>query len=297
MKRPKILITGTSGQVGWELRRTLATQGELICPTSAELDLSQPETVAAYIARVQPDVVVNPAAYTAVDKAESEPERAAAINTHSVAELAKACAARNALLLHYSTDYVFDGSKPEAYEVSDATNPVSAYGRSKRDGELAIAASGARHVIVRTSWVYGGRGKNFLLTMLRLARERDELRVVGDQFGAPTWARHIAEGTAQLLRGLPTGSTPPASLVHLTNAGRTSWHGFASAIVERGAQLGLCKQVPVHAITTADYPTPAARPAQSSLSLAALEDAYGIFMPDWQAALDCCLQDLAAARG
>ena len=198
--------------------------------------------------------------------------------------------------MHYSTDYVFDGRKTTPYEVGDATAPVSAYGRSKLKGEQAIQASGCRHVIARTSWVYGARGKNFMLTMLKLARERDGLRVVADQFGAPTSSRLLADVTAQLIARIPAGVTPPASLIHLTGAGRTSWQGFASRIVEWGAELGLCKAVPVEGITTADYPTPAQRPANSLLSHAAFEAAYGLKLPPWEHSLQLCLQDLAALR-
>lgn len=292
-----VLVTGATGQVGWELARSLAPLGTVLTPGRAELDFAKPETIAPFVKQQRPRIVVNPAAYTAVDKAESDSALAHTINADSVAELAHACAEIDALLVHYSTDYVFDGGKTTAYEVDDATNPVSAYGRSKLAGEQAIAASGCRHLILRTSWVYGGRGKNFLLTMLKLARERDSLRVVADQFGAPTSSRLIADTTAQLLACIPEGATPPASLLHLTGAGRSSWHGFASRIVEWGAELGLCKAVPVAAITTADYPTPAARPANSSLSLAVIEQAYGLQMPAWETSLRHCLQDLAAARG
>lgn len=292
----RILLTGTSGQVGWELRRSLGSFGEVITPGRAELDLGRPETIAPYLQNVRPQIIVNPAAYTAVDKAESEPLLAATINGESVAALAAGCARLDALLVHYSTDYVFDGSKTSAYEVDDATAPVSVYGRSKRQGEEAIAASGCRHVIARTSWVYGPRGKNFLLTMLKLARERDSLKVVADQFGAPTSSRLIAEVTAQLLARIASGAKPPAALVHLTGAGRTSWHGFASRIVEWGVELGLCKPVPVQAITTAEYPTPAKRPVNSSLSLEAIEQAYGLKMPPWEHSLRLCLEDLAATR-
>lgn len=292
----RILVTGSTGQVGWELRRSLASLGEVFAPGRAELDLARPETIAPYLQNLRPQIVVNPAAYTAVDKAESEVALATTVNAESVAVLAQHCAAQDALLLHYSTDYVFDGLKPSAYEVGDATNPVSAYGRSKLQGEEAIRASGCRHMIARTSWVYGARGKNFMLTMLKLARERDGLRVVGDQFGAPTASRLIADTSAQLLARIPLGARPPAALVHLTGAGRTSWHGFASRIVEWGAELGLCKAVPVAAITTADYPTPAARPANSSLGLAAIEQGYGVQMPHWEHSLRLTLEDLAATR-
>ena len=292
----RILVTGTSGQVGWELRRSLSSLGEVITPSRAELDLGRPETIAPYLQNVQPQIIVNPAAYTAVDKAESEPLLAAIINGESVAALAAGCARLDALLLHYSTDYVFDGSKTSAYEVDDAPQPVSMYGRSKLQGEDAIRASGCRHVIARTSWVYGPRGKNFLLTMLKLARERDSLRVVADQFGAPTSSRLIADVTAQLIARIAPGAVPQAALVHLSGAGRTSWHGFASRIVEWGAELGLCKAVPVMPITTADYPTPAQRPVNSSLSLTAIEQAYGMQMPQWEHTLRLCLEDLAAVR-
>ncbi len=290
----RILVTGSSGQVGWELRRSLSSLGEVLAPGRAELDLAKPETIAAYLRLHRPDIVVNPAAYTAVDKAESEVALADIVNGDSVAELARLSAELGALLVHYSTDYVFDGSKPTAYQVDDVTNPVSAYGRSKLNGEQAIQSAGCRHLIIRTSWVYGRRGKNFLLTMLKLARERDSLKVVADQFGAPTASRLIADTTAQLLARMPLGSAPPASLLHLTGAGRTSWHGFASAIVEQGAALGLCKPVPVLPITTADYPTPATRPVNSSLGLTALEQAYGLQLPDWQHTLQLTLQDLAS---
>lgn len=292
----RILVTGTSGQVGWELRRSLSSLGEVITPGRAELDLASPQTIAPYLQKVRPQIVVNPAAYTAVDKAESEPLLAAAINGESVAALAAGCVRLDALLFHYSTDYVFDGSKSSAYAVDDLTAPVSVYGRSKLQGEGAILASGCRHVIARTSWVYSPRGKNFMLTMLKLARERDSLKVVGDQFGAPTSSRLIADVTAQVLARIAPGAKPAAALVHLTGAGRTSWHGFASRIVEWGAELGLCKPVPVQAITTADYPTPAKRPVNSSLSLTALEQAYGLQMPHWEHSLRLCLEDLAAVR-
>ncbi len=291
-----ILLTGSSGQVGGELARSLLPLGEVLTPGRLALDLSRPETVAPFLRQQRPRLVVNPAAHTAVDKAESEPALALAVNADSVAELARGCAEIDALLVHYSTDYVFDGSKPSAYEVDDIANPVSVYGRSKLAGEQAIAAAGCRYLILRTSWVYGTRGKNFLLTMLKLARERQSLRVVADQFGAPTSSRLIADTTAQLLARIDEGATPSAPLLHLTGAGRTSWHGFASAIVEIGAPLGLCKAVPVEPLTTADYPTPAARPANSSLSLTAIEQAYGLRLPHWETSLGQCLQELAALR-
>ncbi|MES2682524.1 MAG: dTDP-4-dehydrorhamnose reductase [Pseudomonadota bacterium] len=290
----RILVTGATGQVGWELRRSLASLGEVIAPGRAALDLSQPRTVAAAVRALRPQLIVNPAAYTAVDKAESEPALAQAVNAESVAVLAAVSRELDALLVHYSTDYVFDGSQAAPYRTTDATNPVSAYGRSKLAGEQAIAASGCRHLMLRTSWVYGARGKNFLLTMLKLARERDGLRVVADQFGAPTSSRLIADTTAQLLARIAPGTTPAEPLLHLTGTGRTSWHGFASRIVEWGAELGLCKLVPVAAIGTADYPTPAARPANSSLDVSLLERTYGLQLPPWETSLRLCLEDFAA---
>lgn len=295
---PRILVTGSTGQLGWELCRTLATQGEVIAPQRDGLDLSRPETVAAVVRALCPDLVVNPAAYTAVDKAESEPELAFAVNAQSVAAMAEACASLGAPLIHYSTDYVFDGQSSDPYGVDDSTAPTSVYGQSKLAGEQALRASSGRHLVIRTAWVYGPRGKNFLLTMLRLARERDALRVVADQFGTPTSSRLIAQATAQLLPKLLAAhakSTLP-QLCHLTAAGSTSWHGFASAIVAQGAALGLCKAVPVEPISTADYPTPAKRPAHSVLSLAVLEQNFGVHMPDWRMGLSHCLEDLAAAR-
>lgn len=290
----RILLTGVTGQVGWDLRRSLAAFGEVIPATRELLDLEQPEQAAALIRSLRPDLVVNPAAYTAVDRAESEPLLAHRINGETVAAMAQACAAIDALFVHYSTDYVFDGHKPTPYLEDDATGPVSAYGRSKLAGEQAIVASGCRHLILRTSWVYAGRGKNFLLTMLRLANERDQLKVVADQFGAPTWSRALADGTAQILRSIPKGSQPPASLVHLTNGGRASWHAFASAIVSGGHVRGLARKVPVLPISTADYPTPAQRPAQSCLSGARAASVYGVVMPDWASSLELCLDDMAS---
>lgn len=291
-----ILVTGVGGQVGWELLRSLSPLGEVLPLDIGALDFARPETIAPYLKQLRPRLVVNPAAYTAVDKAESESVLAHSINADSVGEIARVCREIDALLVHYSTDYVFDGSKSSPYEVQDIPNPLSVYGRSKLAGEQAVIASGCRHLILRTSWVYGTRGKNFMLTMLKLACEREHLRVVGDQFGAPTWSRLLADTTAQLIARIPEGSTPPVSLLHLTGKGRTSWHGFASAIVETGAELGLCRAIPVEAISTADYSTPATRPANSSLSLIAIEQAYGLQLPHWQTSLQHCLQDLAAHR-
>lgn len=288
----RIVITGGTGQVGWELRRALTTFGEVLAPGRDECNLADPASAAAYLRRVKPDLVVNPAAYTAVDKAESEPELAHTVNALAPRALAEVCADLDALLVHYSTDYVFDGSKTGVYREDDVPSPVSVYGRSKLAGEDAIRAVGGRHIILRTSWVYGLRGKNFLATMLKLAAERERLRVVADQFGAPTWSRAIADASAQLLRSFPLAAAPPAALLNLTASGATSWHGFASAIVEEGAKRGLTRQVPVDGITTADYPTPARRPANSRLDNAALKTTAGFSLADWRESLLLCLEDL-----
>ncbi len=289
-----ILLTGASGQVGWELQRTLSTLGRVVAPGHAEFDLARPDTLAAALRDIKPDLIVNPAAYTAVDKAESEQELAYAINAEAPHILAKEAARLGITLVHYSTDYVFDGSQFSAYAETDTPNPLGVYGASKLAGEELVQASGAAHLILRTSWVYGTRGKNFLLTMQRLARERDKLSVVADQFGAPTWARSIAEATAQMLAlWLAPGATAAdrqrlSGVYHLTCGGRTSWHGFAEAILQdmqaRGEKIPALK-----AITTAEYPTPALRPANSVLSNDKLEQVFGIRMPAWQDALSLCL--------
>lgn len=286
----RILVTGKDGQVGWELRRTLAVLGDVIAVDRTQLDLSNPEQAASVVRTIKPQVIVNAAAYTAVDKAESEEPVARAINALTPAAMALEAKKLGALFVHYSTDYVFDGKATQPYRETDAVAPVSAYGRTKEEGERLIRESGAHHLILRTAWVYGVRGKNFLLTMLRLARERDRLRVVGDQIGSPTWSRLIAEASAALVQ--KTAGSPVAETLNLTSQGQTSWHGFASAIVARGAELGLCPNVPVDAIGTADYPTPAHRPAYSVLSGEKLDERFGIALPDWQETMELCLGDL-----
>ena len=286
----RILVTGKDGQVGWELRRTLAVFGDVVAVDRTQLDLSNPEQAASVVRTLKPQLIVNAAAYTAVDKAESEEPLARTINALTPAAMAQEAAKLGALFVHYSTDYVFDGKATQPYRESDAVAPVSAYGRTKEEGERLIRESGAQHLILRTAWVYGVRGKNFLLTMLRLARERDRLRVVGDQIGSPTWSRLIAEATAALVQ--KATSSDVAETLNLTSQGQTSWHGFASAIVTRGAELGLCPDIPVDAIGTADYPTPAHRPAYSVLSGEKLNSKFGIALPDWKAAVELCLGDL-----
>ena len=288
----RILVTGKDGQVGWELRRTLAVLGDVIAVDRTQLDLSNPEQAASVVRTIKPQVIVNAAAYTAVDKAETEEPLARAINALTPAAMALEAKKLGALFVHYSTDYVFDGEATQPYRESDDVAPVSAYGRTKEEGERLIRESGANHLILRTAWVYGVRGKNFLLTMLRLAKERDRLRVVGDQVGSPTWSRLIAEASAALVQ--KTTGSAIAETLNLTSQGQTSWHGFASAIVARGAELGLCPEIPVDAIGTADYPTPAHRPAYSVLSNEKLGSTFGLALPDWEASLGLCLGDLRA---
>ncbi len=290
----KILITGRNGQVGWELQRALAPLGQIAALDRAQLDLADPDSIRQAVRHAGPDLIVNAGAYTAVDKAEQEPDLAMAVNGTAPGVLAEEARRLGAAIIHYSTDYVFDGRKNAPYEEIDAPNPQGVYGASKLAGEKAVAAVGAPHLTLRTSWVYGLRGKNFLLTMLRLAGERDELRVVDDQIGAPTWSRMIAEATAAIVAqghahgGIARLLADRGGLYHLTAGGQTSWFGFASAIVAHAP-----KQPRMTPITTAEYPLPAKRPAYSVMSSARLERAFGIALPDWRAALALCMQELA----
>jgi dTDP-4-dehydrorhamnose reductase len=267
----KILLTGRDGQVGWELQKTLAPLGELTALGLAELDLSDAGRLRDAVREANPDVIVNAAAYTAVDKAESERDVAFAVNATAPGILAEEAKRNGALLVHYSTDYVFDGTKPAPYVEEDEPNPLNVYGASKLAGDRAIAASGCRHLILRTSWVYGPRGSNFYLTMLRLARERPELRVVDDQVGAPTSSLAIARATAQLLRRDALG------LYHMCAAGVTTWCGFARAILARAGVA-----TPVVAIGTEDYPMPAKRPLNSRLDCSRLHAAFGVALAPWE---------------
>ncbi|HQS99180.1 MAG: dTDP-4-dehydrorhamnose reductase [Hydrogenophilales bacterium 16-64-46] len=289
----KILLTGANGQVGWELRRTLGALGEIVALDSRLMDLADAEAVRNTVRSIAPAIIVNPAAYTAVDKAESEPERAHAVNAVAPGVLAEEAARLGAVLVHYSTDYVFDGSGDTPWREDDATGPLNVYGVTKLAGEQAIAAAGCRHLIFRTSWVYGARGSNFLLTMRRLMRERPELKIVADQVGAPTWCRDLAEATAQVLTQLRApGCVQDESrwgVYHMTNAGETSWHGFAEAIRaldEFDETVTPARLVP---IPGSDYPTPARRPLNSRLDNDRLEQAFGLRLRDWRAALALCL--------
>ena len=289
-------MLGGNGQVGRELRRSLAPLGELVVATrdgidaDVAADFDAPESLAGLIARIMPDVVVNAAAYTAVDKAETDVAVAFRANAEAPALIAQACAGIDALLVHYSTDYIFDGTASRPYREDDATAPLGVYGVSKLAGEDAIRSSGARHAILRTAWVYASHGKNFLLTMLRLAGERDEVRVVADQLGTPTSAAWIADATAELLRHGVVGS----GTWNLVASGQTSWHGFACAIMEDAHAQGLLALMPsVLAITTSDFPTPAKRPANSALDTTRLREDFGIVPPDWRDGLRATLRGMA----
>lgn len=292
--RPRILVTGADGQLGFCLRRVLAPLGEVTATARAQLDLADTGAIEAFVDALRPAWIVNAGAYTAVDRAEQEPALASAVNADAPGALARAAAACGAGLIHYSTDYVFDGAQSGPYLEDDRHAPRSVYGRTKLAGERAVAASGASFAILRTSWVFAPRGKNFLLTMLRLARERPALRVVADQFGAPTSAPLIAAATAALVARCGAPARLPGEIYHLSCAGRVSWHGFAERIVELGAARGLCPRVPVEPITTADYPTAAQRPHHSVLGNDKLAAAFGLRLPSWEQALELCLEEMLA---
>jgi dTDP-4-dehydrorhamnose reductase len=298
----RILLTGVTGQVGGELLKTLRPLGEVVAPTRDEMDLAKPASVRETIRTLRPRWIVNPAAYTAVDKAESEPELAYAINAGVVRAMGEEARTLGVGVIHFSTDYVFDGSGNAPYCETDITRPVSVYGASKLAGERALMESGAGHLIFRTSWVYGARGKNFLLTILKLARERETLRIVADQHGAPTWARDLARMTARVVtqceaeaRGceLATWLGEIGGVYHAAGAGETTWHGFATHALRL-----LQKAEPntrfakIEAITTAEYPTPAKRPTNSRMNCGKLKERFGWKMMDWQDSLREVLAEL-----
>ncbi|HAT33128.1 MAG TPA: dTDP-4-dehydrorhamnose reductase [Janthinobacterium sp.] len=284
----KILLTGTGGQLGYELERSLQGLGQVVAVDRARMDLSDLDQVRDVIRAVRPQLIVNPAAYTAVDKAESEPALAQRVNAEAPAVMAREAARLGAAMVHYSTDYVFDGAKAAAYLEDDPSGPLNVYGASKLAGEQAIAAAGIPHLIFRTSWVYGMRGKNFLRTMLRLAGEREELRVVADQYGAPTWSRTIADTSALILSQARVGPADwwqrNGGLYHLSSQGSTSWFGFTQAILE-AAKID-CRLIPIPA---AEYPLPAPRPVNSRLSCERLMARF-CELPDWKDALRLCLE-------
>ncbi len=283
----KILLLGANGQVGWELQRALAPLGEVVVPAT-RADFAQPDSLAALVRQVRPDVIANAAAYTAVDKAESDAATAHAVNAAAPAVLAREAAALGAWLLHYSTDYVFDGSGSAPRREDAPTGPLNVYGRSKLEGEHAIRASGCRHLMLRTSWVYGTRGGNFAKTMLKLAAERDALAVIDDQHGAPTGADLLADVTAHALRRA-MAEPALAGTYHCVAAGETTWHGYACTVIERARAAGRpIKVAPdaVRAVPTSGYPTPAARPLNSRLDCTKLRQAFGLHLPPWQAGVE-----------
>ncbi|MEY2984370.1 MAG: dTDP-4-dehydrorhamnose reductase [Cyanobacteriota bacterium] len=283
----KVLLIGANGQVGQELRHSLATLGIVQTTTRQTLELSQPETIIATVKALSPEIIVNAAAYTAVDKAESEADLAHHINGYAPQILAETAKEMGAYLIHLSTDYVFDGSQSSPYQPSDTPHPLGVYGQTKRAGEKAIEQSGCEYLILRTAWVYGNQGSsNFVKTMLRLGKERQEIRVVADQIGSPTWARDIATAIAVLVKKRATG------IYHYTNSGVASWYDFAVAIFAEAQALGIPLQVQrVVPITTADYPTAARRPAYSILCHRKLVDIMGDYPPHWRQSLQHMLQE------
>lgn len=298
----KVLLLGANGQVGTELRKRLAQEqglelvaasrtGHLSDGATGEVaDFEAPESLARLVRATAPDIVINAAAYTAVDRAETEPDLAFMVNAEAPRVLAEACRARDALLVHYSTDYVFNGRGKRPYREDDATDPLGVYGKSKLAGEEAIRLAGARHLILRTAWVYASHGHNFLRTMLRVGAERDVLRVVSDQVGTPTSANLIADATATLIGG----PVPEPGTFHLTASGETSWHGFAEAIFAEATNLGLLAKAPsVEAISTEDYPTETSRPAYSVLDNTEVSAATGLVLPEWRAGVADVLGQLA----
>jgi len=303
--RERMLLTGAGGQVGRELLRLLAGVGEVVAPTRAEMDLSDAASVRRAVRQVRPRWIVNAGAYTTVDKAESEPELAGAVNATAIAVMAEEALKLGAGVVQFSTDYVFDGVKAGPYVEGDATGPASVYGRTKLEGEQALARSGAAHAIFRTSWVYGVAGKNFLLTILRLARDRERLQIVADQHGSPTWSRDLARMTTSFIQGcerLAEGGElrgvmeERGGLYHASGAGHTTWHGFAEAAVRRAREIDPARRfAEVDAITTAEFPTAARRPANSRLSCARLEERLGWRMMDWRDSLAMVMAELGAA--
>jgi dTDP-4-dehydrorhamnose reductase len=283
----KIVLTGASGQIGAHLRPLLVGH-EVIAPSRAELDLTDAKSLRAYLVKTAPQVLINPAAYTTVDKAETDYDAAYAVNARAPEALANACKEIGARMIHFSTDYVFDGQATQPWKETDAPRPLSVYGASKLEGEQAMAASGCDHIILRTSWVYSKFGKNFLLTMQRLAAEKYFLRVVADQFGTPNWAGTLARAAAHVATIPAAQFGQHAGIYHLSSHGQTSWHGFASAIVAAGA-----RPIPVHPIATAEFPTPAKRPAFSVLDGGKFERTFGFVMPYWGDAMAQCLRESA----
>jgi dTDP-4-dehydrorhamnose reductase len=306
MNRLRCLLIGKNGQVGWELQRTLSTLGHVTAVDLPEIQLSSADSIRSTIRENAPDVIVNAAAYTAVDKAEDEPELAMEVNATAPALMAEEGKRARALFITYSTDYVFDGTKSGAYTEEDCPNPLSAYGRTKLAGDDAVCDAGGAFLIFRTSWVYGARGKNFLLTMMKLAGEREEIKVVDDQIGAPTWSRSLAEVTAQVISQRLRGGqlqTKTADLFaevsgvyHTTSAGHTSWFGFTKAIVEELRRAGQSQVARVLPIASAEYPVRAKRPMNSILDGSKLFRVFGLRLPSWDAALGMVVDEIVSLR-
>lgn len=292
-----ILLTGKNGQVGFELQRALAPLGQVHAVDSGDCDLADAQALRALIRRLRPDLIVNPAAYTAVDRAEHDNTLAHAVNAVAPGVMGEEAAALGASVIHYSTDYVFDGRKASPYNEQDPSQPLGAYGRSKRDGERALMQGTPHHLVLRTSWVVGAHGLNFAKTMLRLAAERTELKVVNDQIGAPTSAALIADLTAHLVRRLQTTGPEafPFGLYHMTASGETSWFDYARFVIGRAQQAGTPLKLTaedIHAIPTAAYPTASARPMNSRLDTTRFRDTFGLQLPHWQQGLDHILQQI-----
>jgi dTDP-4-dehydrorhamnose reductase len=292
---PSIFLLGKDGQVGWELQRSLSPLGNLIAHNRKECDVGDIDLLRAILAARAPDIIVNAAAYTAVDKAEQDSATANRINADATAVMAEVANRNGSLLVHYSTDHVFDGAKSSTYTEEDATNPISIYGRSKVLGEQAIIDSGCRHLIFRTSWVFSARANNFTKTMLRLASERENVCAVVDQFGTPTSAELIADVTAHVIRDV-IADRAPGGLYHLAAAGETSRHGYASFVFEQAQQLGIpLKTYSAAPIATSEYPLPAARPSNSRLDTTKLQNTFGLTMPDWRHHVARLIQELSGA--
>ena len=295
MALPRILLIGRVGQVGWELRRVLAPMAQVTCVDYPEIDLTNAESIRQHIRTLQPQVIINAAAYTAVDKAETDFDTALKVNGIAPGVMAEEAGALGAWLVHYSTDYVFDGNKDSAYLETDVPNPLGAYGRTKLAGEQAVQRSGAAHLLFRLCWVYGARGHNFMLTMMRLARERERLRVVNDQVGCPTPSRLIAEATGLALQRVLNDPYPQrfVATYHLASSGRTSWHGFADAIIRAMPVDGKqCTQV--DPIPSSEYPLPSPRPKNSVLNCDKLEATFGLHLPLWDVGLSLVLEEYAS---
>ncbi|HEV2134064.1 MAG TPA: dTDP-4-dehydrorhamnose reductase [Terracidiphilus sp.] len=300
-EKPRVLLLGSTGQVGRELQTCFADFGELTCADRGAADLSRPEEVRNLVRRMAPQVILNAAAYTAVDRAESEPALAMTINGDAPRVLAEEALRAGALLVHYSTDYVFDGSKQEPWTETDLPHPLNQYGAGKLAGERAILSSGCKHLVFRTSWVYGPHGQNFLFTMLRLARERDRLTIVNDQFGAPTSSIEIAAATRKIVAGVLEGRFGEeknwAGIYHMTCADSTTWYGFAQAIFARAGDLLGGKTPELSPIASSEYPTPARRPRNSVLSNERLHEKFGVRLASWQSALDAVVGILKSEIG